>query len=289
MLKFDQGALPFKVQTINKLIAEQDGEGPHIHNYYEMIWLVRGSGTLCLDMQDWPVVPNTVFCSKPNQPHQFNIANGMEGFVFSFTDSLFRMDEYDFDWVGRVALSQLFAAGQSARVSSEMEEDMKVIVLTMIREFENELSYREELLRRYFRIYLLYLTRKLTEPVRSAEGTRETELLQKFKELLDKKFREQKMVAEYAEQLLVSPGYLNKILHKHTGYSVGQHIRQRVILEAKRMCRYSGAGLKEIAYYLGFFDPAHFSRFFKTFAGQNFTDFKRGTLSVPIDVKPNRA
>jgi AraC-like DNA-binding protein len=108
-------------------------------------------------------------------------------------------------------------------------------------------------------------------------------------ELLDKNFKEKKMVAEYAAELLVTPNYLNRIVKKNTGFSAGHQIRQRVVLEAKRMGRYSDAGMKEIAYNLGFLDTAHFSRFFKTFGGINFTEFKRGTLVVPLNVTLNRA
>jgi hypothetical protein len=37
-------------------------------------------------------------------------------------------------------------------------------------------------------------------------------------------------------------------------FSAGHQIRQHIVLEAKRMGRYSGAGMKEIAYDLGFAD-----------------------------------
>lgn len=290
LLKFQGSTLPFKVQTINSFFAEQDDtqEVPHSHNYYEMIWLTNGSGTLHVDMQECPVDPHSIFCLKPNQPHQFKIRDGMDGFVISFMDSFFRMDEYDFDWICRASLSQLFTEGRPTRVSPDEEEDMKEIVLKMLKEFANEYTYRVELLRRYFKIFLIYLTRRFTGRVQPTEQTRETELLQNFKQLLDKNFKEQKMVAEYAEQLFVSPNYLNRIVKKYTGSSAGHHIRQRVVLEAKRMGRYSGAGLKEIAYDLGFLDPAHFSRFFKTFAGMNFSKFKSGALVVPLDPTPNR-
>ena len=52
LLKFQSGALPFKVQTIKDFTIEQDeiNEGPHSHNYYEMIWLIKGQGTLHADM-----------------------------------------------------------------------------------------------------------------------------------------------------------------------------------------------------------------------------------------------
>jgi AraC-like DNA-binding protein len=47
--------------------------------------------------------------------------------------------------------------------------------------------------------------------------------------------------------------------------------------------------MKEIAYELGFLDSAHFSRFFKSVAGKNFSDFKKEALNFSIDTSFNRA
>ena len=136
---------------------------------------------------------------------------------------------------------------------------------------------------RYFKIFLIYLTRTLDENSQSTEHSRVTELVKSFKELLDKNYKEKKFVAEYAAQLLVTPNYLNRILKNITGFSAGYHIRQRIVLEAKRMARYSAAGMKEIAYDLGFIDSAHFSKYFKTFAGINFSEFKKGGVVIPFE------
>ena len=237
LLKFQSGALPFKVQTIKNFAEEQDdiNEVAHRHDYYEMIWLINGQGTLHADMQEYTIGSNTIFCSKPNQPHQFQMQPEMDGFVFSFTDFFFKMDEYDFDWTINTSLFQLFTEGRTIGVVYEIEEDMKEIVLKMVKEYESRYSNKMELLKRYFKIFLIYLTRTLDENFQSTEQSRETELVKNFMELLDKNFKEKKMVAEYAVQLFVTPNYLNRIVKKITGFSAGYHIRQRVVLEAKRM------------------------------------------------------
>ena len=291
LLKFQSGALPFKVQTIKDFTIEQDeiNEGPHSHNYHEMTWLIKGQGTLHADMQEYKIENNTIFYLKPNEAHRFQTEPDMEGFVFSFTDSFFSMDEFDFVWASEASLSQLFIEGRTIRIAPELEEDMKEVALKMIKEFEYQYANKMELLKRYFKIFLIYLSRGLDENFKSTEQSRETDLVKHFMELLDKNFKEKKMVSEYASQLLVTPNYLNRIVKKITGSSAGHQIRQRVVLEAKRMGRYSDAGMKEIAYDLGFLDSAHFSRFFKTFGGLNFTDFKRGALIVPFHAALNRA
>jgi AraC-like DNA-binding protein len=213
----------------------------------------------------------------------------MEGFVFSFTDAFFSLGEYDFDLACQASLCQLFTERRTIKIAFGMEEDMKEIVLKMIKEFENQYSNKMELLKRYFKIFLTYLTRASEQNFQSIEQSREVELAKKFMELLDKNFKENKVVAEYAAQLLVTPNYLNRIVKKITGFSAGHQIRQRVVLEAKRMGHYSVAGMKEIAYNLGFLDSAHFSKFFKTFGGLNFTEFKKEALIVPLHTAFNRA
>ncbi|HKC36857.1 MAG TPA: hypothetical protein VKB95_12370, partial [Chitinophagaceae bacterium] len=54
--KFQNDALPFRVHTIKNFTEDLDdiNEGPHSHNYYEMVWLKKGEGKLYVDMQEHP-------------------------------------------------------------------------------------------------------------------------------------------------------------------------------------------------------------------------------------------
>ena len=97
------------------------------------------------------------------------------------------------------------------------------------------------------------------------------------------------MVADYACQLFITPNYLNEIVKKTTDYSAGYHIRQRIALEAKRQAMYSPLSIKEVAYYLGFTDTAHFSKFFKNTTGKNFSDFKKESKRYEITDKKHES
>ena len=59
------------------------------------------------------------------------------------------------------------------------------------------------------------------------------------------------------------PNYFNEVIKKITGRSAGHHIRERIILEAKRLALYSEINMKEIAYELGFIDLAISVNFLK--------------------------
>lgn len=277
LFKFDNKNCPFKIQSIRDVAEQPDElhESVHSHDYYELVWIIKGKGTLLVDLREYTIENNMIFCVKPRQAHRFPLDPGMEGFVFSFTDDFFNLGEHEFDISVQSSLYQLFSECRPLPVEQDIEEEITHLSLKIMKEYENQYAFRTLLIKRYFRIFLILLSRQLEELVEHIGQTREEELVKRFMELLDKNYKENKMVAAYAGQLLVTPNYLNRIVKKITGYAAGHHIRQRVVLEAKRMAFYSSSGMKEIAYELGFLDSAHFSRFFKSFAGSNFTDFKK--------------
>ena len=53
-----------------------------------------------------------------------------------------------------------------------------------------------------------------------------------------------------------------------------QIINERIILEAKRMLRYSSLRVKEVSIDLGFEDPSYFNKFFKKITGITPADFR---------------
>lgn len=151
----------------------------------------------------------------------------------------------------------------------------------MVREYDNPFLFKSELLRIYLKVFLIYLTRQSNIVLQTVMQNRNAELVKSFAGLVEKDFRTMKRVGDYAKCLYVSPNYLNEIVKKITGHSAGQHIRQRVVLEAKRQAAYSNTCMKKIARDLGFADMAHFSKLFKSTAGVSFTSFKKAR-PIPI-------
>lgn len=95
-----------------------------------------------------------------------------------------------------------------------------------------------------------------------------------FKELLQRNFITAKRPAEYARQLDISSPYLNECVKNTTGFSVSQHIQQRVVLEAKRLLYHSNMSVKEIATELGYDDYPYFSRLFTKVSGMSALAFR---------------
>ena len=126
---------------------------------------------------------------------------------------------------------------------------------------------------------MIYLSRQVENEKKASFNSRKMELVHVFYALLDRHFATKKMVRDYADILAVTPSYLNDTVKEVSGFTASYHIQQRIVLEAKRRAIYEGDSMKEIAYHLGFCDPAHFSKYFKNSSGTNFTDFKKGAFT----------
>ena len=102
-------------------------------------------------------------------------------------------------------------------------------------------------------------------------------LTYQFKKLLHKEFKTIKSPKDYAAKLNISAAYLNQIVKKNTGMSLTYWIQQEIILEAKRLLFFTDFTVKEIAFNLGYEDPAYFSRLFLKSTGFNPISFRKNS------------
>ncbi|PCE63069.1 helix-turn-helix domain-containing protein [Sediminicola luteus] len=100
------------------------------------------------------------------------------------------------------------------------------------------------------------------------------DIIRKFNFLVDMHFREKRKVSDYADMLFKSPKTLSNLFSIYNQKSPQQIIQDRLALEAKRLMLYTDKQTQEIAYELGFNDPAHFSRFFKRMTGKSASAFR---------------
>jgi AraC family transcriptional activator of pobA len=269
--------LPFRIMRFQwtEEAIKLHNETPHVQDYIELIWITKGSGLLTVDLQETLMAVNSVSCITPGQVHQLKGNDQMEGYIFLFTETFLYKHEHEFDPMYHSGFFDTFSKSANIRIENEISAELFEITGKMIKECDNLYLFKAEILRRYFKIFLIYLTRQFPAVLTTTMQSRNIELAEKFKSLLEKNFITLKKVADYARLLSVTPNYLNEIVKKITGYPASHHIRQRIILEAKRQAAYSDVCMKEVAWKLGFSDIAHFSKFFKNCTGVNFSDFKR--------------
>ena len=96
---------------------------------------------------------------------------------------------------------------------------------------------------------------------------RHAELVARFRALVEERFRDRESITDYAAQLGVSPTTLRAACARVTGKAPVELVNLRAMLEAKRSLCYTNQSVAQIAYTLGFVDPAYFTRSFTRHAG----------------------
>ena len=251
---------------------------PHILTFYEIFLITQGRGTLTLDGQVYPVTAGSVFFTSPGQPRQW-LTRGLDGLCLFFTadfvesffsDPLFLFTLPYFHRDGgtlRTALSKAQAAALARRFKAMQGE---------IRKLRADSPHA---LRAALYETLIHLARIYT--AKTGAVVRENPTALRLRQLIEKHFQQDHQPAAYARRLMVTVGHLNHLARRHLGRTAGVLIRERLTLEAKRRLIHTEATAAEVAYALGFKDPAYFARFFRRETGTSPTGFRRGSAGPP--------
>jgi len=269
-------------EHIKEFLQEGIQENSHIHPYAEIIWIIEGSGKLYLDMQISELEINCMYFIRPGQVHKLHCDENIKGYVLSISKTLLEKDATGIQTSNSDAFINPLLNYGRIKVHDNYSGDFNDVIERIIREIRQPKEYANEILFRYFSIFLFYLGKQESVGSGKMIQNRNLQVYDQFKVLVDKHYKTKKLVSEYASELNLTPNYLNEIIKKVTGHSAGYLIRQRIVLEAKRYAIHSQVCMKEIGYNLGFSDMAHFSKFFKSVVGSNFTDFKNKQVGYAL-------
>lgn len=96
----------------------------------------------------------------------------------------------------------------------------------------------------------------------SVQLTRHESQAERFCGFVEQFFNEDFAVRDYAQKVGVSAPHLTRVCRNILGASPNELVRQRRLLEAKRLLEYTRLSISEIAHRSGFREPSFFSRTF---------------------------
>lgn len=153
-------------------------------------------------------------------------------------------------------------------IPPDQERKFELLLEVVQEEFRTVDTIQGDMLQMLLKRLIIICTRLAKEQhiVKSLNDA-QIDTIRQFNVLVDMHFRTKRKVKDYAELLHKSPKTLSNLFATYNHQTPQQIIQDRVVLEAKRLLLFSEKQTQEIAYDLGFEDPAYFSRFFKKQAG----------------------
>lgn len=169
----------------------------------------------------------------------------------------------------------------------ELNDTESSDIKNLFQHIKNELEWKdssaEEMIRTYVKQIIIRATRNWKKQHLNNDTIKipdsELYVFRDFSRYLEIHFREKHNVADYAELLHIAPKTLTHKFKNLNIDSPNQLIINRILLEAKRLLFYTDKPVKEIAYDLGYEDPAYFNRLFTNKTGNTPSNFKKNYSS----------
>ncbi|MBL7874446.1 MAG: helix-turn-helix domain-containing protein [Cyclobacteriaceae bacterium] len=248
---------------------------PHRHHFYTFILITGGSGSHEIDFERYELKPNRLFLIAPDQVHAWNDLNRVEGFVVLFNDSFIALAK------GRKLMSAwpLFRTNLPSYkdLSNEEQNGWVEELELMEKEIDNPDAFSRDSL--FYSIGKLLIRTSRLYQNQTLIKDENKDFLFSFQELIEKHFNELRAPKEYAALLNITPNHLNSLSKKKSGKTAGELIRQRVLLEAKRLLAHTDLSVAEIAYKLNFEDNSYFGRYFKKYTGLTPETFRNSQVN----------
>lgn len=264
----------FQIEVFNK-DRNFKVEYPHRHdNFYEVLFLTQGSGSYTIDFRTYPIFPNHVFFVSPGQVHSIDFSDDILGYIFLFTEEFYLLPKTE---KNKLIEFPFFHNLTHENPPLQIPEPQIVesIFSLLCKQTADETANSEEIALAGLDL-LLNLCNKYYPQQEEEELTGKGRLLVKrFKQLIEENFVNQHLVRDYAESLNVTPNHLNETVRQLTGFTAKDLIKERLILEAKRLLSHTELNITEIALRLNFEDQSYFSRFFKKNIGIAPNEFRK--------------
>ena len=245
--------------------------------YIKVLYLPPGYD-LVVDFRQYVTQTHSLFFINSNQHLSIRATGEKEGFMIYYNRDFYCVQIHD----AEVACDGLLFNNLGNMSMTRLDAAEVRLVEAIFRSIQDELKHaqaqQEEMLRVYLKQLIIFATRlwsaqQLGTPNHSADPN--TGFFRQFSMLVEKHYKEKHTVADYAGILGMAPKTLTHRLKKLHLSQPNEVIKDRIILEAKRLLIHTSMSAKEIAYHLGYDDPAYFNRLFTVKTGGNPSDFRK--------------
>lgn len=269
----EQGDLPDVVhcETIQTRSLVHNWEfRPHRHDrLHQVLLLDQGGGTATLDGTQHALTPG-LFVNVPlGVVHGFTFQPQTQGWVVTLATELVQQDLQRSPDLRPLLQTPTIAA---------FDPEIRQTIRQIFAEHAGRSFARAHVLRALSALLIGLVARRIAAQSEHGQGPTHA-LHHRFEALLQAHATQHLSVADYAARLGVTPTHLSRVLRDSTGQSALAVIQAHLMREARRNLAFSNLPVSEIAYQLGYVDPAYFSRVFKRATGVSPRAFRQ-TLSA---------
>lgn len=233
----------------------------HPHMGQITFW-TAGRGNYQIEDSNWDFSAPAVSFVPSDVVHGFVIEPGADAIVVSIANDVLNGLQ---DRTGLSVGTPVFVTGL-AHLSAWSQA--RAVLETLFNEYREGLLGSDMILPELVAVVLSYIARLNAGRV-GPSASPAVALAIALRKLVDETYKDAWPVAQYVTALGTTPHLLDKAVREVLGKSVKDIVLDRRLVEAKRLLKFTIRPVEDIAFSIGFKDPAYFSRFFRLKVGRS--------------------
>ena len=248
---------------------------PHTHSFYHILFFSDGRGEHTIDFVRFPVRKGMIYFMRPGQVHNWHFTAPADGYIVNFSQTFFDQLSISTQLVDQFPVFGADVAAQVQLLDKKTQEQVKDIFEKIVSEQSAQKEGALLMIGTLLLQLLLTVSRNMVDKSTNPTVSPSSNTLRDFQQLIEAKFIDLRLPKDYAKLLFITPHQLNAACKTSAGISAGELIRNRVLLEAKRLLVNFSLPIGEIADRLNFPDHPYFIKFFKKHTGMTPEAFRK--------------
>ena len=242
---------------------------PHRHDFFEVLYLLKGSGFHVIDTNKYEIKPPCVFFMSPGQAHKLELSNDIEGFIFIFTADFYLLNRSNQNTL--IEFPFFYTIHQdNPPLLLENENDIRFLESLFrqgISEISDAVESNNEMLRSILDLILTTCAARYQVTENLLNKGKGQILVKRFFHLVEENHQKNLSMSDYSGMIGITPNHLTQTVKSLTGKTSSQIIKAKQLLEIKRLLVHTNLSISEIANQLNFEDQSYFTKFFKRETG----------------------
>jgi len=253
---------------------------PHRHDFFEVLYLLKGSGYHVIDSNKYEIKPPCVFFMSPGQAHKLELSNDIEGYIFIFTADFYLLNRSNQNSL--IEFPFFYTIHQdNPPLPLENENDIRFLESLFrqsIAETRQTGDYTLEMLRSILDLILTTCGARYRVTANMLNKGKGQILVKRFFHLLEENHQKNLSLSDYSGMIGITPNHLTQTVKLLTGKTSSQIIKAKQLMEIKRLLVHTNLSVSEIANQLNFEDQSYFTKFFKRETGLTPLQYRTDTL-----------
>ena len=279
----EHGNVSFGISRMEDIYTKRGGavDEPHRHNYYTVLIVNKAKGQHKIDFNTYELGNKQIFFVAPGQVHQVIETEKSIGFAMTFSNQFLIENSIPISFIESLKLFQNYGQSPPLTPDQQQFDAIENFANQIFNLFHSDAHMKSLSIGSFLKLLLIECNNICSiNPIESDVDTSGDNLIRAFRKAVDDDYKKEHSTTYYANGLYITPDHLNRTVKAKIGKTAKEYIQARIITEAKRLLYFTDLTNKEIAYELGFNEPANFSAFFKKHTQLSPSHFKKSEITA---------